>query len=82
MPRKTKADKNVDFEKAMQELEILIDKMESGELNLEESLTYFEQGVKLTRQCQISLKEAEQKVAILLNKDKNCQLSDFDDDQG
>jgi len=81
MPRKTKADKNVDFEKAMQELEILIDKMESGELNLEDSLSYFEQGVKLTRQCQLSLREAEQKVAILLDKDKNSQLSDFGDDQ-
>lgn len=79
MPRKKKEDNIVDFEKAMQELESLIDKMEGGELNLEESLSYFEQGVKLTRQCQLSLKAAEQKVAILLEKDKNSPLSDFDD---
>lgn len=81
MPRKTKANKNTDFEKAMQELEILVDKMESDDLNLEDSLSYFEQGVKLTRQCQLSLKEAEQKVNILLKKDKNSQLADFDDNQ-
>ena len=59
MPKKTKASKDMDFEQAMQELESLVDKMESGELSLEDSLKHFEQGVKLTRQCQNSLKEAE-----------------------
>jgi exodeoxyribonuclease VII small subunit len=79
MPRKAKTDENIDFEKAMQELESLVAKMENGDLSLEESLNYFEQGVKLTRQCQQSLKKAEQKVAILLKKDKNSSLNDFDD---
>jgi exodeoxyribonuclease VII small subunit len=79
MPRKAKTDDNMDFEKAMQELEMLVAKMENGDLSLEESLKYFEQGVKLTRQCQQSLKKAEQKVAILMKKDKNSNLSDFND---
>ena len=79
MPRKAKTDDNMDFEKAMQELETLVTKMENGDLSLEESLKYFEQGVKLTRQCQQSLKKAEQKVAILMKKDKNSSLSDFND---
>ena len=79
MPRKAKTDENMDFEKAMQELEMLVGKMENGDLSLEESLQYFEQGVKLTRQCQQSLKKAEQKVAILMKKDKNSSLSDFND---
>jgi exodeoxyribonuclease VII small subunit len=79
MPRKAKTDENMDFEKAMQELETLVAKMENGDLSLEESLKHFEQGVKLTRQCQQSLKNAEQKVAILMKKDKNSSLSDFDD---
>ncbi len=79
MPRKAKTDENMDFEKSMQELESLVDKMESGDLSLEESLNYFEQGVKLTRVCQQSLKKAEQKVSILLKKDKNSNLSDFED---
>jgi len=78
MPRKPKTDKSMDFEKAMQDLETLVEKMESGDLSLDESLQLFEQGVKLTRQCQQSLKEAEQKVSILLEKDNNMALSDFD----
>ncbi len=80
MPRKAKTDENMDFEKAMQELESLVENMESGDLSLEDSLKSFEQGVKLTRLCQQSLKKAEQKVAILLKKDKNANLSDFSDD--
>ena len=79
MPRKTKTDKNLDFEKAMQDLESLVDKMEGGNLSLDESLSLFEQGVKLTRQCQLALKEAEQKVSILLDKDNNLALSEFDE---
>ncbi len=78
MPRKAKTDNSMDFEKAMQDLETLVEKMESGDLSLDESLHLFEQGVKLTRQCQQSLKEAEQKVSILLEKDKNLALSEFD----
>jgi len=78
MPKKTKTTKSMDFEQAMQELESLVDKMESGELSLEDSLKYFEQGVKLTRQCQASLKDAEQKVSILLSEDDQADLEDFD----
>ena len=78
MPKKTKTPQNMDFEQAMQELESLVDKMESGELSLEDSLKYFEQGVKLTRQCQASLKDAEQKVSILLSEDNQSELEDFD----
>jgi exodeoxyribonuclease VII small subunit len=70
----------MDFEKAMKELESLVENMENGELSLEDSLKSFEQGVKLTRLCQQSLKKAEQKVAILLKKDKNSALSEFDND--
>ena len=79
MPRKAKTDENLDFEKAMQELESLVEKMETGDLSLEDSLKHFEQGVKLTRMCQQSLRQAEQKVSILLKKDKNSSLSDFED---
>ena len=80
MPRKAKAnEENIDFEKAMQDLEALVEKMESGNLSLEDSLKHFEQGVKLTRLCQQSLKQAEQKVSILLKKDKNSSLGEFDE---
>jgi exodeoxyribonuclease VII small subunit len=51
-----------DFEKSLDELEKLVNDLERGELSLEQSLTAFERGVKLTRECQQSLKTAEQRV--------------------
>ncbi len=58
----------VDFETAMRDLEEIVARLEQGELPLEESLAAFERGVMLTRTCQVALKEAEQKVEILLKK--------------
>lgn len=57
-----------DFERSLAELEAIVEKLEHGELSLEESLQQFERGVQLTRACQTALKEAEQKVEILLRK--------------
>lgn len=64
-PTETTADSSPDFETAMNELEMLVQRMESGELSLEDSLKEFERGVKLTRICQSSLKAAEQRVKVL-----------------
>jgi len=77
MPKKA-TKKAPDFEKAMQDLENLVNNMESGELSLEASLKQFEDGVKLTRICQKALSEAEQKVSILMNKNENSDLDDFE----
>jgi exodeoxyribonuclease VII small subunit len=63
-----KEPKPVDFETAMRDLEEIVERLEQGELPLEESLAAFERGVLLTRTCQVALKEAEQKVEILLKK--------------
>lgn len=57
--------KSTDFETALDELNTLIEQMEQGGLSLEDSLKYFERGVALTRECQETLKAAEQKVQIL-----------------
>jgi exodeoxyribonuclease VII small subunit len=57
--------KSIDFETALDELNTLIEQMEQGGLSLEDSLKYFERGVALTRECQETLKAAEQKVQIL-----------------
>jgi len=57
--------KKFDFNKGLLELESIVKTMESGDLSLEDSLKYFEQGVQLTRQCQSALSEAEQKIALL-----------------
>jgi exodeoxyribonuclease VII small subunit len=51
-----------DFETSLDELEKLVNDLERGELSLEQSLTAFERGVKLTRECQQALKTAEQRV--------------------
>ena len=66
-----------DFEQALAELETLVEKMEQGDLSLEESLQSFERGIQLTRNCQQALQAAEQKVQILLEKDGGAQLEDF-----
>ncbi|HHJ80536.1 MAG TPA: exodeoxyribonuclease VII small subunit [Candidatus Tenderia electrophaga] len=75
MPRKT-SKKLPDFETALVELETLVEDLEQGDISLEESLKLFERGVSLTRHCQTALKEAEQKVAILL--DKSAEPEAFD----
>ncbi|MCK0165554.1 exodeoxyribonuclease VII small subunit [Marinobacter sp. S6332] len=58
-----------DFEKSLDELETLVRNLEQGELSLEQSLTAFERGVKLTRTCQQALKSAEQRVEQLVQND-------------
>lgn len=57
-----------DFEKALAELEAIVAKMEAGEQTLEEALASFQRGVELTRVCQQGLKEAEQRVEQLVQK--------------
>ena len=57
-----------DFENSLTELEALVEKLEQGDLSLDESLKCFERGVQLTRICQTALKQAEQKVEILLRR--------------
>ena len=74
MPKKTNS---INFEKTLAELEQLVEKMEEGDLSLEESLKYFERGILLTKTCQQALSEAEQKVSILLEKDSKAELETF-----
>jgi exodeoxyribonuclease VII small subunit len=57
-----------DLEKSLAELEKIVERLEAGDLSLDESLRQFERGVALTRQCQTALRTAEQKVEILLRK--------------
>src|SRR5262245_110678 len=57
-----------DFERSLAELEQIVEKLEQGDLSLDESLRHFERGVQLTRVCQSALKQAEQKVDVLLRK--------------
>ena len=65
------------LEKSLAELEALVGRLEQGDLPLEQALKEFERGVKLTRQCQAVLEEAEQKVEILLKKTEQAEPSPF-----
>jgi exodeoxyribonuclease VII small subunit len=57
------------FETSLRELERIVEQLEAGDLPLEQSLELFEQGVRLSRDCQRRLDEAEQKVEVLLRGD-------------
>lgn len=70
------------FEQALAELEQLVEQLESGDLTLEESLTQFERGVGLARECRESLQAAEHKVQILLDQEGGEALTDYEPDTG
>lgn len=68
------------FEDTLSELEALVERMESGELSLEESLGAFERGIALTRRCQEALQAAEQRVEILTARTPDAATEPFVDD--
>ena len=67
------------FNKGLLQLEEIINKMESGELSLEDSLKYFEQGVKIHRQCHTALTDAEQRISVLSENDNFIEEKPFGD---
>ncbi len=73
--------KNVNLEKSLADLETLVEELESGDLPLEKAMKKFEQGIKLTRECQTALKEVEQKVEILVQSAGGESLQEFDFDE-
>jgi exodeoxyribonuclease VII small subunit len=76
--RKTKLP---DFEQSLTELEALVARLEQGDVPLEEALKNFERGVALTRQCQTALRAAQQKVEVLLTRNGEETVEDFEDDE-
>jgi exodeoxyribonuclease VII small subunit len=77
----------IDLEKALSELEGIVEQLESGDLPLEKSLKQFERGVRLSRECQTALKDAEQRVQILMDSELKdldpetlAELQDAEDD--
>ena len=74
-----KQSKLPDLEKSMTEITQLIETMEQGELTLDQSLGHFERGIHLVKHCQKILEEAEQKVQILIQNNKQDTLADYGD---
>lgn len=64
----------------MIELESLVERMEQGEQSLEDSLKDFERGIALTRNCQKSLQDSEQKIQQLIEKNGQDELVPFDEE--
>ena len=82
MARKTPAEAEPapDFEASLEELEALVERLERGDLQLEDALRSFERGVALTRHCQSALSAAQQKVEILLKEGGETRTRDFSAD--
>ena len=78
----TRTKRPPDFEKSLAELEALVERLESGELPLEEALKAFERGVSLTRECQSALEAAQARVEMLTRRaGGEAQLEPFEDDE-
>lgn len=65
------------FEDNMENLEKIVTELEKGDLNLDESITKFEDGIKISKECNKILDEAEKKITILLEKDGEIKEEDF-----
>lgn len=68
---------NLSFEEALIELESIVQKLEQGELSLEESMNIFERGLSLSQVSQTKLQDAEQRIKILMERNGESNLEDF-----
>ncbi len=66
------------FEKSIQDLENIVTELEKGELNLDESVKKFEEGMKIAKQCNNILENAEKKITILLENNGNLEEKSFE----
>lgn len=73
----TKKPENMSFEASIEELDMLVEQLENGDLALEDALKKFERGIALARASQSKLEQAEQRVSILLEQGQNAPLDDF-----
>ena len=66
------------FEESMKKLETIVIELENGNLNLDESVKKFEEGMKIAKQCNTILESAEKKITILLEKEGELKEENFD----
>ena len=71
----TKEDKKIDFESSLRELELIVEKLEDENINLEDSVKSFEEGVSLVKQCQKQLQDAELKIKKLLDDGSSSEIN-------
>ena len=73
--------KEVKFEKAMKRLEIIVEELEKGELDIDRSLEIFEEGIKMSRICSKKLEEAERKIEKLTRNEKGEFITELFPDE-
>ena len=69
------------FEENIEELEKIVTELEKGDLNLDDSVSKFEEGIKLSKECNKILEDAEKKITILLNEDGNIKEENFETEE-
>ena len=74
-------EKEDNFEAKMEELENIVKELENGDLNLDDSLVKFEEGMKLSKECGKILDNAEKKITILLEKDGEIKETNFEGEE-
>ncbi|WP_299787191.1 exodeoxyribonuclease VII small subunit [uncultured Shewanella sp.] len=72
-----KKPENLTFEESLCELERIVSDLEQGDVSLDDALKQFERGIKLVRNSQGKLEQAQQKVAILLQEDEDASLTTY-----
>lgn len=82
MTKNSKETEQQSFEESLAQLETLVKSLEGGDLNLEEALKTFEQGIKLSQHCQQALQAAEQKVDMLVDEKGNLTTTPFPENDG
>ena len=66
------------FEENMESLEKIVQELEKGDLNLDDSIKKFEEGMKISKKCNEMLQEAEKRITILIKKDDKIEEEDFE----
>ena len=70
-------EKTNSFEENMQNLENIVQELEKGELNLEDSIKKFEEGIEISKKCNSKLEDAEKRITILINQDNEIKEENF-----
>lgn len=68
---------DINFEESMKKLEEIATELENGNLSLDESVTKFEEGMKLSKECNEIIEKAEKKITVLLQKEGKIEEDNF-----
>ena len=68
----------MNFEENVEQLEKVVQELENGNLNLEDSIKKFEEGMAISKKCNETLEEAEKKITVLIKKDDGVEEEDFE----